>query len=93
MTWVLIWAMMWEMGTMTATMPATTLAKGMAGMPARRGWGDPGGGRGSGSDCVGGGGCILLGSIPFYWDDIFVWYFYVWEELARSHISSHSHHA
>jgi hypothetical protein len=29
-----------------------------------------------------------------YWEDIFVWYFYyVWGELARSHLPSHSRHA
>jgi hypothetical protein len=31
-------------------------------------------------------GCLL------YREDIFLWYFYVWEELGRSHISSHPCH-
>jgi hypothetical protein len=54
--------------------------------------GGGGGGSGGGGDCVGG-GCILLGSFPFYCEDNFVWYFYVWGELARSHLPSHSCHA
>jgi hypothetical protein len=84
--------MMWATGMIVATMPATMLAKGMVGMPAGRGLGNPGGGHGCTGDCGGSGSCIFLGLFAFYREDIFVWYFYVWEELARSHIPSHSHH-
>jgi hypothetical protein len=61
------------------------------------GGGAPGGGRGSGGGGGGGnssgGGCILQGLFAFYCEDIFVWYFYVWGELARSHLPSYSCHA
>jgi hypothetical protein len=35
----MMWVMMWVMGTMTARMLTTTQAKGIAGMPAKRGGG------------------------------------------------------
>jgi hypothetical protein len=68
--------MMWVIvgnGTMAAMtpamMPVMTPEKGMAGMPAGRGEGAPGGGRGSsGSAC---GGCILQGLFAFYFEDIY----------------------
>jgi hypothetical protein len=59
------------------------------------GGGAPGGGRVGGS---GGSGwwrrLHIAGVVDFYCEDIFVWYFYdMWEELARSHLPSHSRHA
>ncbi len=57
-----------------------------------RGHGGGGSGDGSGSrgcgDCRGG-GCILLGLLSFYCEDIFVLYFYVWGEL-QFHTSPHT---
>ncbi len=69
--------------------------EGDGGDTGGEGGGAPGEGCGSGGggDSGGGGGCILLGLFLFYCEDIFVWYFYVWGESARSHFPSHSRHA
>jgi hypothetical protein len=102
-TWAMTWAMMWATGMMGARTPAMMPAKGMVGTLAGRGRGAPGGGRGGGGGGSsgggnggggsdgGGGGCMLQGSFVFYCEDIFcVSYFYVWGELARSHLSPHT---
>jgi hypothetical protein len=90
--WVMLWTMMWATGMMAVTMPATTSAKRDGEDTGREGGGDPGGGRGGGGGS--GNGCILQESFAFYYEDIFVWYFYdVWGELARLHLPSHSRHA
>ncbi len=66
--------------------------KGDGGMLlGREGWA-PGRGRGGSSSGGGNGGSgnsggsngILLGLFPFYCEDNFVWYFYVWGEFAMS---------
>ncbi len=62
----------------------------------KEGGGAPGKGRSGGSgsssgggDNCGGGGCILLESFPFYCEDIFGWYFYVWGNW-QGHTSPHT---
>jgi hypothetical protein len=95
-------------GNDTINDPGNNAGKGMVGTPAGRGAGAPGsgsgggggggsGGGGGGGGCGngggGGGGCILQRSFAFYCEDNFVCYFYVWGELVRLHLPSHSHHA
>jgi hypothetical protein len=79
--------------------PGNNAGKGMVGTPVGWGAGAPGsgsgggGGGGCGDGGGGGGGCILQMSFAFYCEDNFVCYFYVWGELVRLHLPSHSHHA